>query len=240
MHNIFGKLVRTGLVCGMLMMTVPMTSMAAIGPGFEEGTYIATITADSVNINKAKDSEEVLTIAKAGDTYEVLEDLGNGWMKIRVNDTEGYLPVSENVEVEEAEAGEIEEIQRKAIESSGNYKREQLVSYALQFVGGPYRYGGSDPRTGTDCSGFTRYVYQHGLGISLNRSSGSQASQGTAVSASDMQPGDLLFYGSGKGINHVAMYIGDGKIVHASTEATGIKVSNWNYRNPVKIVSMLG
>ncbi len=96
MHNIFGKLVRTGLVCGMLMMTVPMTSMAAIGPGFEEGTYIATITADSVNINKAKDSEEVLTTAKAGDTYEVLEDLGNGWMKIRVNDTEGYLPVSEN------------------------------------------------------------------------------------------------------------------------------------------------
>ena len=89
-----------------------------------------------------------------------------------------------------------------------SYKREQLVSYALQFVGGPYRYGGSDPRTGTDCSGFTRYVYQHGLGISLNRSSGSQASQGTAVSASDMQPGDLLFYGSGKGINHVAMYIG--------------------------------
>lgn len=107
MHNIFGKLVRTGLVCGMLMMTVPMTSMAAIGPGFEEGTYIATITADSVNINKAKDSEEVLTTAKAGDTYEVLEDLGNGWMKIRVNDTEGYLPVSENAEVEEAEAGEI-------------------------------------------------------------------------------------------------------------------------------------
>lgn len=240
MHKFFGKLVRTGLVCGMLMMTVPMTSMAAIGPGFKEGTYIATITADSVNINKTKDSEEVLTTAKAGDTYEVLEDLGNGWMKIRVNDTEGYLPVSENAEVTEAKEGEIEEIQKEAIESSNSYKREQLVSYALQFVGGPYRYGGSDPRTGTDCSGFTRYVYQHGLGISLNRSSGSQAAQGTSISASQMQPGDLLFYGSGSGINHVAMYIGDGKIVHASTEATGIKVSNWNYRNPVKIVSMLG
>lgn len=240
MHKFFGKLVRTGLVCGILMMTVPMTSMAAIGPGFKEGTYIATITADSVNINKSKDSEEVLTTAKAGDTYEVLDDLGNGWMKIRVNDTEGYLPVSENAEVTEAEEGEIEEIQKEAIESSDSYKREQLVSYALQFVGGPYRYGGSDPRTGIDCSGFTRYVYQHGLGITLNHSSGSQASQGTAISASQMQPGDLLFYGSGKSINHVAMYIGDGKIVHASTEATGIKVSNWNYRNPVKIVSMLG
>ena len=196
------------------------TSMAAIGPGFKTGTYIATITAESVNINKTKDGEDVLTTAKAGSVFEVLEDLGNGWMKIRVNDTEGYLPVSGNAEVEEAEAGEIEQ--------------------ALQFVGGPYRYGGSDPHTGTDCSGFTRYVYQHGLGISLSRSSGSQASQGTAISASQMQPGDLLFYGSGKSINHVAMYIGDGKIVHASTEATGIKVSNWNYKNPVKIVSVLG
>ena len=153
----------------------------------------------------------------------------------------GYNGIIEKMlEVEEAEAGEIEQVQKEAIESSNSYKRQQLVSYALQFVGGPYRYGGSDPHTGTDCSGFTRYVYQHGLGISLSRSSGSQASQGTAISASQIQPGDLLFYGSGKSINHVAMYIGDGKIVHASTEATGIKVSNWNYKNPVKIVSVLG
>ena len=55
-----------------------------------------------------------------------------------------------------------------------------------------------------------------------------------------MQPGDLIFYGSGKGINHVAMYIGDGKVVHASTERTGIKTSPWNYRTPVKIVNVLG
>lgn len=155
MHNFFGKLVRTGLVCGILMTAVPMTSMAAIGPGFKTGTYIATITAESVNINKTKDGEDVLTTAKAGSVFEVLEDLGNGWMKIRVNDTEGYLPVSGNAEVEEAEAGEIEQVQKEAIESSNSYKRQQLVSYALQFVGGPYRYGGSDPHTGTDCSGFT-------------------------------------------------------------------------------------
>ena len=239
MHNIFGKLVRTGLVCGMLMMTVPMTSMAAIGPGFEEGTYIATITADSVNINKAKDSEEVLTTAKAGDTYEVLEDLGNGWMKIRVNDTEGYLPVSENAEVEEAEAGEIEGIQRKAIESSGNYKREQLVSYALQFVGNRYVYGGTDPNTGADCSGFTRYIMQHAAGVSLSHSSRAQSGEGRSVSYSDIKPGDLIFYG-GKGyINHVAMYIGNGQIVHASTERTGIKISNATYRTPVKVVRVL-
>mgnify|MGYP000600823976 CR=1 FL=1 len=113
--------------------------------------------------------------------------------------------------------------------------RQNLVDYALQFVGGPYRAGGNDPHTGVDCSGFVRYVMQHGAGISMNRSSGSQATQGHAVNSSQMQPGDLLFY---SGINHVAMYIGDGKIVHASTYATGIKISKWNYRNPVKIVSM--
>lgn len=116
--------------------------------------------------------------------------------------------------------------------------RQNLVNYALQFVGGPYRAGGNDPRTGVDCSGFVRYVMQHGAGISMNRSSGSQATQGHAVNSSQMQPGDLLFYSGSSGINHVAMYIGDGKIVHASTYATGIKISKWNYRNPVKIISM--
>ena len=69
------------------------------------------------------------------------------------------------------------------------------------------------------------------------RSSTSQSKQGTAISADQMQPGDLIFYGSGRGINHVAMYIGDGKVVHASTERTGIKTSPWNYRTPVKIVT---
>ena len=117
--------------------------------------------------------------------------------------------------------------------------RQNLVDYALQFVGGPYRAGGNDPHTGVDCSGFVRYVMQHGAGISMNRSSGSQATQGHAVNSSQMQPGDLLFYAGGGGINHVALYIGDGEVVHASTEKTGIKTSPYNYRKPVKIVSLL-
>ena len=186
-----------------------------------------------------RDSEEVLFTAKAGSTYEVLEDCGDGWMKVRVHDTEGYLPVSENAVVEEAEEGEIAMIQKEARESSASYKRQQLADYALQFVGGPYQYGGSDPHTGVDCSGFTRYVYQHGAGITLNRSSRGQALQGKEISADQMRPGDLLFYGSKSNIDHVAMYIGEGKIVHASTERTGITISNWNYRNPVKIRSIM-
>ena len=138
--------------------------------------------------------------------------------------------------LEEELAAAEEEAARAAEEAAS--ARQNLVDYALQFVGGPYRAGGNDPHTGVDCSGFVRYVMQHGAGISMNRSSGSQATQGHAVNSSQMQPGDLLFYSGGSGINHVAMYIGDGKIVHASTYATGIKISQWNYRNPVKIVSM--
>ena len=137
----------------------------------------------------------------------------------------------------EEELAAAEEAAAKAAEEAASV-RQNLVDYALQFVGGPYRAGGNDPHTGVDCSGFVRYVMQHGAGISMNRSSGSQATQGHAVNSSQMQPGDLLFYSGGSGINHVAMYIGDGKIVHASTYATGIKISKWNYRNPVKIVSM--
>ena len=137
----------------------------------------------------------------------------------------------------EEELAAAETAAAEAGEATAN-ARQNLVNYALQFVGGPYRAGGNDPRTGVDCSGFVRYVMQHGAGISMNRSSGSQATQGHAVNSSQMQPGDLLFYSGGSGINHVAMYIGDGKIVHASTYATGIKISKWNYRNPVKIVSM--
>lgn len=67
-----------------------------------------------------------------------------------------------------------------------------------------------------------------------------QATQGVAINESQMRKGDLLFYGNGSSINHVAMYIGDGKVVHASNPATGITVSPWNYRKPVKIVNMLG
>ncbi len=118
--------------------------------------------------------------------------------------------------------------------------RQNLVNYALQFVGCPYRAGGNDQRRGADWSGSGKFVLQRGAGITMNRSSRSQATQGRPISAAEIQPGDLVFYGNGSGINHVAMYIGNGQIVHASTYKTGIKISNWTYRAPIKIISMFG
>lgn len=228
----------------------PMTVQAEVlnGPGLSSGDYVVTVDAASVNINVSHDSEEVLTSAQQGQSFTVLSDMGDGWLKVAVNGGEGYLPLTGNASITEKaeiEASESEQVveavqEAPAPEEAALSRRQNLVNYALQFVGGRYRYGGNDPRTGVDCSGFTRYVMQNGAGVSLNRTSGSQASQGVAVNSAQMRPGDLIFYGNGSRINHVALYIGNGQIVHASTYKTGIKISNWNYRSPVKIINVLG
>lgn len=115
--------------------------------------------------------------------------------------------------------------------TSGSSTGEKVAAFALNYVGNPYVYGGTSLTHGTDCSGFVMSVYSH-FGYSLSRSSDQQAGNGTKVSLDALQPGDLVFYSSGGGINHVALYIGGGKVVHASTRVTGIKVSGMYYRTP--------
>lgn len=95
-----------------------------------------------------------------------------------------------------------------------------VADYALQFVGNPYVYGGTSLTRGTDCSGYTQSVYRH-FGVSIPRTSGEQAGFGREIPYEDMEPGDLVCYSG-----HVAMYIGGGRIVHASSRKEGIKVSN--------------
>ncbi len=116
--------------------------------------------------------------------------------------------------------------------------REAIVAYAKQFLGNPYVYGGSSLTDGTDCSGFTMRIYEH-FGISTGRSSRDQAAKGREIPVSEAQPGDLLFYASGDTINHVAMYIGGGQIIHAGSSKTGICIANANYRTPCKAVTFL-
>ena len=105
-------------------------------------------------------------------------------------------------------------------------------------MGNPYVYGGTSLTNGADCSGFTQEVYKH-FGITTGRSSRDQAANGREIAVSDIQPGDLLFYASGDYINHVAMYIGNDQVIHASTPSTGIKISPYNYRTPCKAVTFL-
>lgn len=228
------------LICGTMAFFSPDTAMASQeveGPALITGEYIATID-KPVNINKEHGSVEVLLQAQAGEKYQILEDMGDGWLKVQAGDRYGYLPVDDNATV--TSMSEEDKLAVEALAAEQSSKRQKAVDFALQFLGGRYSYGGTDPHTGVDCSGFTRYVMQHSAGVSLPHSSGGQAGAGAGISAEQMRPGDLICYGSGSRINHVAMYIGNGQIVHASTYETGIKISNWNYRPPVKIVNVLG
>ncbi len=113
---------------------------------------------------------------------------------------------------------------QNVVVDSGSGLGSQIAAYGCQFIGNPYVYGGTSLTNGTDCSGFTQSVYKH-FGISIPRSSTSQRFAGTGVSYAEARPGDLICYAG-----HVGLYIGNGQIVHASTERTGIKISNATYR----------
>jgi cell wall-associated NlpC family hydrolase len=116
-----------------------------------------------------------------------------------------------------------------ASSSSGSSKGQQIADYACKFIGNPYVAGGTSLTNGADCSGFVMSVYQ-AFGYSLPRSSYAQASSGKAVSYSEAQPGDIIYYGG-----HVGIYIGGGQIVHASTERTGIKITSATYRSIITV-----
>lgn len=110
---------------------------------------------------------------------------------------------------------------------------QAIVDYAKQFVGNPYRMGGTSLTNGADCSGFTQSVFKH-FGIKLPRTASSQASVGVKVPWNKLEPGDLVFYSNGGSrISHVAIYIGNGKIVHAQTPRYGIGITTYNIMTKV-------
>lgn len=113
--------------------------------------------------------------------------------------------------------------------SSGGGKGQQIADFACKYIGYPYVAGGTSLTNGADCSGFVMAVYQ-AFGYSLPRSSYAQSGVGKSVSYSEAQPGDIIYYGG-----HVGIYIGNGQIVHASTERTGIKITSATYRSIITI-----
>ncbi|MBQ4057632.1 MAG: C40 family peptidase [Lachnospiraceae bacterium] len=117
--------------------------------------------------------------------------------------------------------------------SGMSIEQKQVVSFALKYVGNKYRYGGTSLTNGTDCSGFTYSVYRN-FGYEMKRTAYQQLCDTKSVKKKNLKPGDLIFYGSSKtSCSHVALYIGNKKVVHASTESTGIVVSDYDYRKAI-------
>ena len=139
---------------------------------------------------------------------------------------EALKNIQQTIEDKKKKAAEKAEAKRVA-------KRQEVVNFALQFEGNPYVYGGTSLTNGADCSGFVMSVFAN-FGYSLPRVAAAQCDASTKKDMSQLEPGDLVFYGSGY-IDHVALYIGDGKIIHASGAATGIKISNYDYKQPTAI-----
>lgn len=175
------------------------------------------------------------------DTKEMYNNLEN-WMCISIDNekafvSKDFVKVTFNLD-RAVSINESGLASKTSSDSSDSSNLTNMVNYAMQFLGNPYVWGGTSLTNGTDCSGFVMRIYEH-FGYSLPRTSAAQAGATKTVSSGDVRPGDLFFYGSG-GVSHVAMYIGNGQIIHASNPRTGIKISSAYYRTPVKIGRVIG
>lgn len=211
----------------------------------EAATITAKVTANSLRLRKkATTSSGIYAVLAKGNKVTVLDDSIEGWLKVKYKSYTGYISADyADVSVsytygeskEEEAAREAEEAaaaakkQNQTSSSSSSNKTyseptgsdaQALIEYALQFVGNKYKWGGTSLTNGIDCSGFVMKIYEK-FGYDLPHSSYKLRSVGVKVSESELQPGDIICYSG-----HVAIYIGDGKIVHAASKKQGIIVSN--------------
>lgn len=169
-------------------------------------------------------------------TKKAVEKAGEEFVAAMEADADESAEVSsENVDTDVSAEESVDNSETEEEAQSGPTEEElraQIVDFALQFEGNPYVYGGTSLTNGADCSGFVMSVFAQ-FGYSLPRVAADQYYQSVQKSVADLEPGDLVFYGSG--ISHVALYIGNGQIIHASTSASGIKISNYDYETPVGV-----
>ncbi len=227
-------------LCGAMVLIQPKAVLANQTETSTETSTEMLVKVDAEDITLYNDSHEdaeAIAVLEKDSIYQIEMTTPGGWLKVSGDAGTGYINGTEEITMVETTQ---EESAEEAAAKRSSERRDSLVEYSMQFLGGRYVYGGNDPHTGVDCSGFTRYILQNGAGVAMNRSAASQVVQGRSISVEEMRPGDLIFYGNGRRINHVGMYIGNGQIIHASTERTGIKISEWNYRTPVAIRNVLG
>ncbi|EOS46177.1 NlpC/P60 family protein [Lachnospiraceae bacterium JLR.KK009] len=229
--------IRSGKVTGYVKGEFLLTGQDAANRANEVKSIVATSVTQTLNARVEPNTDcSIWTMIAEGEELQLLEDQGE-WLKVDVDGDECYV-AREFVELSE-------QLQKAMTMTEIRYGegisdvRVDMVQYACQFVGNRYVWGGTSLTNGVDCSGFTMRIYEK-YGISLPHSSRAQSGYGTKINSSEAKPGDLFFYGNGDGINHVAMYIGNGQVVHASSARTGIKISNAFYRSPICVTRLLG
>ena len=229
--------IESGKVTGYVKSEYIVTGDEALAIAEEEIKTVATVEAGTTTLNvrsEASTDSSILSLVGDGEDLVVSqENDGSGWILVEVDDEYGY--VSADYVAVSKKLPTAKTITEIRYGDGVSDVRVALVQNALQYVGNRYVWGGTSLTNGVDCSGFTMQIMAQ-YGIYLPHSSRAQPAYGTKVSSSEAQPGDLFFYGSGKSINHVAIYIGNGQIVHASNKRDGIKISNAFYRSPICVV----
>lgn len=224
--------VRSGGVSGYIMKDYVSTDMQLANSLSTKRVYVLSPT---IVYSSKNTTSKVWEKPTAGRTYTVMADDGN-WVQIDLDGGTGYIQVNDCIKL----CYGLDTANPTYDVSSYSSVRQNIVTYAMQFLGNAYVWGGNDPHTGADCSGFVKYVYKHVADITLPRVSYEQCYSGSKISSLEMKPGDLIFYANVEGtVNHVAMYIGNGTIIHAASRNSGIKLSEWNYRTPKYIRKVL-
>lgn len=228
--------IESGKVTGYVKTEYLLSGANAVAKAQEVKQTLARVNTTTLYVREQPNTDcAIITMMPQGEELEVIESLGD-WVKINVDSDEGYVSAEfVDISTELMKAQTMTEVRYGQGVSD---VRVSLVQYATQFIGNPYVWGGTSLTRGADCSGFVLSVFAN-YGISLPHSSGAQSNSGTKISASEAQPGDLFFYGNGSRINHVAIYIGNGQVVHASSPKSGIKISGAYYRTPVKVVRII-
>jgi hypothetical protein len=189
---------------------------------------IVTNTTDGLNIRTSPSAEaEVLLCVPNGNYLQVLE-YGTDWHYVSYAGVTGFVS---NKYTEYTGDGDYFALMENAVPLGAfSTLGSQAIDYAKQFIGTRYVYGGTSLTKGVDCSGFVYSVFKY-IGVNLNRSARDQFKNGTAISKSELQTGDLVFFatGGGRTISHVGIYIGDGEFIHSSSSnKRGIVISNLN------------
>lgn len=228
--------IKSGKVTGFVKSEYLVTGEEANKLAEQVMTTVAIVNTETLYVRKEPSKNVgIVSMVPIEEELEVKEDLGD-WLHVELDeDDSGYI--SKDYVVLSHKLKTATTMSELKYGEGVSDVRVDIVQYACQFIGNPYVWGGTSLTNGADCSGFTMSVMAK-YGVYLPHSSSAQAGCGTKVAAEDALPGDLFFYGDGR-INHVAIYIGNGQVVHASSAKTGIKISNAFYRTPICVTRVL-